>query len=147
MRGRDQPADAVDQVGHVAEARQVLGNKRRLPTAEVPVEGILDAVDGSTFKQHLRDMRAADGGAARGLQNPLKVHRDSQALEPRYDGVRTTVAVVPASLQEGLDHVRIEGQEVPEDVELAPTRRDGELASTHHPHAEAFAGFQRLGNP
>lgn len=91
--GRDEATDSVHQISDVSEVRQILLDKRRPATAEVPVEGVLHIRDGATIHQHLGHMRPANGTTTCPLQDLVEIDLHAEAVEPRNHSARPTMAV------------------------------------------------------
>jgi len=113
VSGRDQAADSVDQIGNVPKLRQVLRDKCRLASAEIPIEGVLHIPNGTAVHQCLSHVRPPDGPATCRLENVLKFDLYSEAMEPRDHSARPTIAVVAAFGQKSLDLIRCGRQKIP----------------------------------
>ena len=71
---------------------------------------------------------------------------DPEALQLLDHCLPPAHPVRPAPLEECVQLGRIERQEVPQYVHLAPGSRGRELAPANHPNAEALAGGEGFGN-
>ena len=92
------------------------------------------------------DVRPPDGAAVGVAQDIVEVERDAERIEPDHHFPSPADPVGPAAGQEGFQLGRLGGQKVPQHVHLAPGGRSAELATRHHPDAEALAGGERLGH-
>ncbi len=105
VRGRYQPAGAMDEIGHVTEQRKILGYERRSSPAEVAVERLLDGADGATVHQHLGHVRPANGPTSSSLAHPFELDGHAEPVEARHDLDRPTISIVTAFRQETRDLV------------------------------------------
>ena len=72
---------------------------------------------------------------------------DAEVLQAGHHLAAAADPVGPAALQKALEVGRMGGQEIPEDVHLAPGRGAAELASAHDPEPEAVPGGHGRGHP
>lgn len=123
VRRRHDAADAVHEVRHLAQQRQLLVNERRATSPDVSVKRLLHGHDVTASEQCAGDVRASDRATLRDPADIVEVDPQPETGEAGHHCARAAIATFTSMHEEVFEAVVIDREEITEKVHLPQRTR------------------------